>query len=230
MFDEATDQRRRVAAKRTAEELKHQQDLWNQLLMTIGESDSAELLQLQSLVRRGAAVDEIETFIQNKLQILEAQGLGEDPASMDLRDAEAEVTRVKESESSESSTEPDSKRQHILTNGDSTTKSPEATPVTKSISRSESTNHRRRPSDIMAVSNLCDVPPLRVPVDHWTGLADDDADLVSHLISLYFTWLNPFWGLIDEGAFLEAMRSPGQPSSSYCSRLLVSVILAVSSV
>lgn len=70
-----------------------------------------------------------------------------------------------------------------------------------------------------------DVPPIRVPAKPWTNVTDDDY-LVSHLISMYFTWEHPAICYLDKTAFLVDMTS-GNPSwtTKYCSPLLVNAIL-----
>jgi hypothetical protein len=67
-------------------------------------------------------------------------------------------------------------------------------------------------------------PPLNVPAKPWTTLTDDD-ELVSHLVSIFFEWINPYLRNVEEDLFLDAMRS-GDLTSEYCSPLLVNSILA----
>lgn len=67
-------------------------------------------------------------------------------------------------------------------------------------------------------------PPFRVPAKPWTTLTDDDG-FVSHLISLFLEWVNPFFRPLEEDLFIRAMQS-GDLNSEYCSPLLVNSILA----
>ncbi|KAL2872479.1 putative C6 transcription factor [Aspergillus lucknowensis] len=82
-------------------------------------------------------------------------------------------------------------------------------------------NHSR-----ITVEKLCDNPLFQVPCS-WTNVTDDD-HLVSHLISVYFTWDHPFMQVVDQEMFLRAMTA-GETSSAFCSPMLVNSILAVAS-
>ncbi|KAJ5298495.1 uncharacterized protein N7443_006615 [Penicillium atrosanguineum] len=81
----------------------------------------------------------------------------------------------------------------------------------------------RRPAvqRFMDVKRLSDVPLYEVPAQPWTSVTDDDA-LVSHLISLYFTWQHPILNWIDRDLFLRDMRSKNL-NSRFCSPLLVNI-------
>lgn len=80
----------------------------------------------------------------------------------------------------------------------------------------------------ISLESLCDIPPYRVPAKPWTE-ATDDNDLVSHLVSLYFTWDHPCAQFVDQGIFLEHMRR-GDLDSEFCSPLLVNSLLSMASV
>jgi hypothetical protein len=67
-------------------------------------------------------------------------------------------------------------------------------------------------------------PPIQVPAKPWTKVTDDD-DLVSHLMSLWFTWAHQWWHWVDEVEFIKAMRA-ADVSSLICTPYLVSMILA----
>lgn len=70
-----------------------------------------------------------------------------------------------------------------------------------------------------------DVPPIRVPARPWTNVTDDNY-LVSHLVSLYFTWEHPATCCLDKTAFLADMTSGHPPETTkFCSPLLVNAIL-----
>jgi hypothetical protein len=78
--------------------------------------------------------------------------------------------------------------------------------------------------NIMDVQYLCNVAPFRVPARPWTTVTDDDA-LVSHLVSLYFTWDYPFYAFVDCKAFIHHMTM-GNVDSDLCSPFLVNALLA----
>ncbi|KAK5047770.1 hypothetical protein LTR84_006435 [Exophiala bonariae] len=67
-------------------------------------------------------------------------------------------------------------------------------------------------------------PIITVPASPWTTVTDDN-DLVSHLISLWFTWAHQWWQWVERTSFLEAMRS-GNTNSLICTPYLVNMILA----
>lgn len=72
-----------------------------------------------------------------------------------------------------------------------------------------------------ATQPLQDCPPIQTTnIGHWTDLADNTT--ASHLLSLYFTWDNPTWHLIDQELFLRDLER-GQ--TGFCSALLVHALL-----
>ncbi|KAI9038443.1 putative C6 transcription factor [Aspergillus affinis] len=79
----------------------------------------------------------------------------------------------------------------------------------------------------ITLEKLCDVPVLRVPAKPWSRVTEDE-QLVSHLISLYFTWDHPLSQIIDQRMFIEHM-SKGDTNSEFCSPLLVNSVLAMAS-
>ena len=80
--------------------------------------------------------------------------------------------------------------------------------------------HRHMLNRIQDVVN----PPIQVPARPWTTVTDDD-DFVSHLMSLWITWVHPWWHWLDEKQFIAAMQS-GNTSSLICTPYLVNMILA----
>lgn len=80
----------------------------------------------------------------------------------------------------------------------------------------------------ITVEKLCDMPLLQVLARPWTTVTDDD-HLISHLISLYFTWDHPVSQIMDQGIFLNHMAS-GDIQSECCNPLLVNSILALACV
>lgn len=80
----------------------------------------------------------------------------------------------------------------------------------------------------ITLESLVDIPLFQVPAKPWSNVTDDD-NLVSHLISLYFTWDHPCWQLLDQKVFLLHMKM-GDLGSQYCTPFLVNSILALASV
>lgn len=80
----------------------------------------------------------------------------------------------------------------------------------------------------VTLESLCDIPLYQVPAKPWTDVTDDD-NLVSHLVSLYFTWEHPCAQFLDQGVFLEHMRRR-DVESEFCTPLLVNSLLSMASV
>ena len=59
---------------------------------------------------------------------------------------------------------------------------------------------------------------------YWTNVSSE-ADLIEHLIKLYFTWIHPVHMLFDQEHFLSSFKNC---SDSYCSSALVNIICAMS--
>lgn len=66
--------------------------------------------------------------------------------------------------------------------------------------------------------------PLQVPAKPWTRVTDSD-EMVSHLVSLYFTWDHPCLQVLDQALFLAHMNS--NTASAFCTPFLVNCILAL---
>lgn len=86
------------------------------------------------------------------------------------------------------------------------------------------TGSRRSNEDRIRPQSLL-LPPIAQFAYPWTPLASDE--VVSHLLSLYFTWEQPCLQLIDKTAFLTDMKA-GEDArpNSFCSPLLLSALLA----
>ncbi|KAE8419679.1 Zn(II)2Cys6 transcription factor [Aspergillus pseudocaelatus] len=68
---------------------------------------------------------------------------------------------------------------------------------------------------------LVQKPVIQITQIHrWTLLVNNDA--ASHLLSLYFTWENPTWQLIDKNVFIRDLE---RGHGKFCSPLLVTVLL-----
>lgn len=76
----------------------------------------------------------------------------------------------------------------------------------------------------MDIHYLCDEAPINVPAQPWTEVTRD-RDLVSHLVSLYFTWDYPFNSFLDERVFLKHMAT-ADLGSQFCSPFLVNALLS----
>lgn len=73
-------------------------------------------------------------------------------------------------------------------------------------------------------NNLLDTDNQTHAVSRWTEVTDDDS-LISHLMTMYFTWHYPFFTTLSKNMFYrDYIRGV---SSSYCSALLVNAILAL---
>ncbi|KAL4993504.1 fungal-specific transcription factor domain-containing protein [Aspergillus recurvatus] len=79
-------------------------------------------------------------------------------------------------------------------------------------------------SKVMDIHYLCDSAPFKVPAKPWTSVTDDDA-LVSHLVSLYFTWDYPFYAFLEPQIMIRHMRER-RLQSDFCSPFLVNALLA----
>ncbi len=90
-------------------------------------------------------------------------------------------------------------------------------------SLSEGATQSWRPQ-VMDIHYLCDEFPFRVPAQPWTNVTAD-SDLVSHLVSLYFTWDYPSHSFLDRDVFLKHMTL-GDLKSEFCSPFLVNALLS----
>ncbi|EAW12869.1 putative C6 transcription factor [Aspergillus clavatus NRRL 1] len=103
-------------------------------------------------------------------------------------------------------------------------KTPELIEVCNEMQRFEQTGPRsRRRRRILDAQHAVE-PLFQVQAGPWTMVTADDA-YVSHLISLWLTWVHPFYNWIDRGLFLRDMKS-GSLESKFCSPFLVNVMLA----
>lgn len=73
-------------------------------------------------------------------------------------------------------------------------------------------------------SSIGPAPNEMVPVRRWTQVTEDES-LVSHLLTMYFTWHYPFFTLLAKDMFYrDYVRGVSSP---YCSSLLVNSMLAL---
>ncbi|EYE94972.1 putative C6 transcription factor [Aspergillus ruber CBS 135680] len=184
VFDESLDQRRRVAAKRTADELTYHRDLLNDLFKLIRAADESHALKLLEIIRKDASAEEIRSYVDETL-------VGLDSTTSQSKENNKEVVNKLEDV-----------RQMLNVEG-------------------TGPSFRRK---VMDIHFLCDEAPCKVPAKPWTTVTEDD-DLVSHLISLYFTWDYPFYSFLDRDVFLRHMAM-GNLETEFCSPFLVNAILA----
>ncbi|KAJ5240448.1 transcriptional regulator family: Fungal Specific TF [Penicillium citrinum] len=83
------------------------------------------------------------------------------------------------------------------------------------------------PYALVTLESLCDIPRFKVSENPWTEVTDD-SDLVSHLVSLYFTWDHPCLQFVDQGIFVDHMERENL-DSEFCTPLLVNSLLSVAS-
>ncbi|KAL4808649.1 hypothetical protein BDV18DRAFT_157592 [Aspergillus unguis] len=70
-------------------------------------------------------------------------------------------------------------------------------------------------------------PPIyQVPAQPWTQVTDDE-QFISHLISVFLTWIHPISNWLEPDLFFRDMQSGGR--SRFCSPALVNSVLAMSS-
>lgn len=188
IFDESLDQRRRVAAKRTADELTYHRELMNDLFKLVREADESKAQQLLDRIRENAPPSEIRAYINDTLAGLSATATAD--AVAHHRSSSETVAKIEDMRSLINVEDP--------------------APAFR--------------SKVMDIHYLCDEAPIKVPAKPWTNVTDD-ADLVSHLISLYFTWDYPFNAFLDARVFLRHMAN-GDLGSQFCSPFLVNAMLS----
>lgn len=188
IFDESLDQRRRVAAKRTADELTYHRDLLNDLFRLVREADETKALQLLDRIRDNAPPSEIRSYINETLASLSAAATA--AAAAHHRTSSETVAKIEDM---------------------------------RNLINIENPAPAFR-SKVMDIHYLCDEAPIKVPARPWTNVTED-ADLVSHLVSLYFTWDYPFHAFLDKRVFLRHMAN-GDLRSQFCSPLLVNAMLS----
>lgn len=102
--------------------------------------------------------------------------------------------------------------------------SPELDQVNAEVQRINADQQEDRGKRVMNIARLANTPPYRVPAQPWTTVTED-VDLVSHLVSVWFTWHHPWFQWLDRELFLKDMCA-GKLESSFCSPFLVNMMLA----
>jgi hypothetical protein len=93
IFDESLDQRRRVAAKRTADELEVHRDLLNDLFRVIRSAEESRAMKLLETIRNDATPEEIRVFIDETLATMPASDSPEN--NRRKRDAARELKEIR---------------------------------------------------------------------------------------------------------------------------------------
>ncbi|KAJ5655211.1 hypothetical protein N7507_007161 [Penicillium longicatenatum] len=210
-FDPSKDLRRRVAVKRTIQELTDHKDLLDSLLATLRSAHMDKVNELVVLVRSNGSLSEIAhavgspvtRFTDSKFLSAASLSLSED---MDQHLDAGLIAQLQRRRGSDLESATGSSEQDKLKVSPQVALDPYAR---------------------VTLENLCDVPLLEVPATPWTDVTDDN-DLVSHLVSLYFTWDHPCVQFLDQNKFLEHMRR-GVLDSEFCSPMLVNSILSMAS-
>ncbi|KAL2001336.1 hypothetical protein VTN02DRAFT_1898 [Thermoascus thermophilus] len=86
IYDELADKRRKLAAKRTQEELEYYRGLLERLLLSIRCCERANVEQIIGVIRRGASLQEISTVVDLNLHMNKDR----DRRDSEMEDAEGE--------------------------------------------------------------------------------------------------------------------------------------------
>lgn len=197
--------------KKTIRELTDYKSLLETLLTTIRLLPQEKVLGIVELIKNNGSMQEIAQavgshtkFPKSSLTALDHQAIGEDVKHVESLNEPSASTLQPAAESSRMSTSPEEEPHMEL---------PRAA---------------LHPYARVTLESLCDIPLFRVPAKPWTEVTDDN-DLVSHLVSLYFTWDHPCAQFVDQGIFLDHMKR-GDLCSEFCSPLLVNSLLSIASV
>ncbi|CAG8020178.1 unnamed protein product [Penicillium olsonii] len=211
-FDPSRDLRRKVAVKRTIIELTNHKELLATLIETLKKADEPELEQLLNLIRGEATLEAIaEEVGAPVMRFADPQELSTSSqlAISEYGDQPVEVSGSgsqprRTSDVSNVASSPDDIQFMTLP----------PMPVISPYAR-------------ISLESLCDIPLFEVPARPWTDVTDSDY-LVSHLVSLYFTWDHPGSQFLDQRVFLAHMKK-ADLDSGFCTPLLVNSLLATAS-
>lgn len=207
--------RRKVAVKRTIQELSEIRDLLESLLSTVRFATPEKIGEIVDIIKNNGSMRDIAfsvgctvTNFADSTTLSSASQLSNSEDGEQVLESptgEGFVTKVRRpSEISVVSTSPE--REHHI-------EAPGAT---------------FDPYARISLESLCNIPLYQVPANPWTEVTDDD-DLVSVLVSLYFTWDHPCAQFLDQEIFIEHMKSK-DVESEFCTPLLVNSLLAMASV
>lgn len=199
--------------KRTIQELTNHKELLTSLLKTLKNADETQVEGILNLIRNESSLEEIAesvggpaTTFADPQELSTASSL----AISDYGDQPGEV----------SGSGPQARR---TSETSLMACSPEDTQFMKIPQLPVISPYAR-----VSLESLCDIPLFEVPAKPWTQITDSDY-LVSHLVSLYFTWDHPGSQFLDQRVFLAHMRD-ADPKSEFCTPLLVNSLLAMASV
>ncbi|KAJ5747544.1 uncharacterized protein N7511_009240 [Penicillium nucicola] len=211
LFDPSRDLRRKVAVKRTIQELTDHKDLLNALLDMIRSADKPDSEKITDIIRNSISNEDVaRAFGSSATKFHDSHGLLAANALAILDDQEDPIH-----------VEPENTRVRQNSDPGNITSSSEAIHV--EIPRPQVVNSYAR----ITLESLCDIPLFEVQAKPWTRVTDDDY-LVSHLISLYFTWDHPCSQFLDQTVFLEHMQR-GNLNSEFCAPILVNSLLSMAS-
>ncbi|KAJ6135693.1 Transcription factor [Penicillium capsulatum] len=214
-FDPSRDLRRKVAVKRTIQELTDYKDVLFSLLQTIRTGHIEKVEELTALIRdKDGSIEDIAHLLGHRVSQFS------DPRTLST------VSQLTASDEGD----------HELPFMDSHTRTQRPSEHEMASSPEESHPLESPQSAVAAfdpyarvsLESLCDIPLFQVPAKPWTNVTSDNG-LVSHLVSLYFTWDHPCAQFVDQAVFLRHMAQ-GDLHSEVCTPLLVNSLLAMASV
>ncbi|KXG54107.1 Transcription factor [Penicillium griseofulvum] len=209
-FDPTRDLRRKVAVKRMILELTNHKDLLESLLSTLGSADQLQFDKVMDLIRNKASFQEIAHAVGSP-----ATTFG-DPQEL------SNACKLAILEYGENPVETSGNAARRPSDPNAIASSPGELPHLKASQWPAVSPYAR-----VTLESLCDIPLFEVPAKPWTKVTDDDY-LVSHLVSLYFTWDHPCSQFLDQRIFLEHMKR-GHRKSDFCTPILVNSLLAMAS-
>lgn len=210
-FDPSRDLRRKVAVKRTIQELTNHKYLLESLLSTLGSADQPQFDKVMDLIRKKASFQDI------------AHAVGSPVTTFGDTQDLSTASRLPILEYGGHAVETSGNAVRRPSDPGNITSSPEEPPSMKPPQWATVSPYAR-----ITLESLCDIPLFEVSAKPWTSVTDDDF-LVSQLVSLYFTWDHPCSQFLDQRIFLESMKF-GNRGSVFCTPLLVNSLLSIASV
>lgn len=209
-FDPSRDLRRKVAVKRTIQELTNHKYLLESLLSTLGSADQPQFDKVMDLIRKKASFQDI------------AHAVGSPVTTFGDTQDLSTASRLPILEYGGHAVETSGNAVRRPSDPGNITSSPEEPPSMKPPQWATVSPYAR-----ITLESLCDIPLFEVSAKPWTSVTDDDF-LVSQLVSLYFTWDHPCSQFLDQRIFLESMKF-GNRGSVFCTPLLVNSLLSIAS-
>lgn len=198
--------------KKTIRELTDYKGLLEKMLKTIRHSPQDKVLELVELIKNNGSLQDIAQAVGSPTKFPRVH-LDSPGASGHRRGSEDVESSLYEPSSSMPQPTAESSRLSTSSEEEPHVELPRAA---------------LHPYARVTLESLCDIPLFKVPAKPWTEVTDAN-DLVSHLVSLYFTWDHPCAQFVDQCIFLDHMKR-GDLSSSFCSPLLVNSLLSLASV